>query len=73
MKHQFQFWNIDSNNPILIKAGIEMLRDHSKKYRNRSIDFGKELLMTLLNFKINIELILGCLKKPVEFGNIVPT
>ena len=39
-KSKFKFYNIDidRNFPVLIKGDIDMLRDHSKKFRNRSID-----------------------------------
>ena len=39
-KSKFKFYNIDidRNFPVLIKGDIDMLRDHSKKSRNRSID-----------------------------------
>ena len=48
-KSKFKFYNIDidRNFPVLIKGDIDMLRDHSKKSRNRSIDI--ELLTIFLD------------------------
>ena len=39
-KSKFKFYNIDidRNFPVQIKGDIDMLRDHPKKSRNRSID-----------------------------------